>query len=83
VTLTLAPSRDALGSEKWIDLAHTEWVEQEEDRLIQIQGLIQKYSNDKHRMGTDEIILWLKRRAQEAKQRMADSNNTDSPREEL
>ena len=62
-------------------------MEQDDDRLIQIQGLIQKYSNDKHRMGTDEIILWLERRAVEARQRLAADSSSDaddeSPRQEL
>ena len=41
-----------------IDLAFTTWSEGENELLVQIEGLIQKYSQMQHQ----EIVAWLRRK---------------------
>lgn len=46
VFVSLTPASDDTLSSKWIDVAYIVWEEDLSNRLIQLEGLIQKYSKD-------------------------------------
>ena len=54
----MIPARDSIGSDMWIELAITEWAEDDNEQIMQIEGLIQKYSQSK----SNEIVAWLHRK---------------------
>lgn len=51
--------KDTHGADEWIDVAYTDWAEDNDQKLLQIEGLIKKY-NDSDRK---EIVSWLQRQA--------------------
>ena len=64
------PAPDSSVADRWIDLAFTQWSESDEDRLLQLEGLSQKYSQPQHQQHqvsqqSNEIVAWLQRRMDE------------------
>lgn len=57
VTAEIVPAVDAQHAERWIELAYTEWADDDEERLMQLAGLSQKYSQ----LQASEIVQWLQR----------------------
>jgi len=58
-TITLTPSTDNTLTDTWIELAFTEWVQgSDDDALIQLEGLIQKFEQN----NSFEVVTWLKKR---------------------
>ena len=57
-TLELIPSRNSNGSDLWIELAITEWADDHHEQIMQIEGLIQRYSQS----NSIEIVAWLNRK---------------------
>lgn len=57
-TLEIIPSRNSNGSDLWIELAITEWAEDAKELIMQIEGLIQRYSQSE----SFEIVAWLNRK---------------------
>lgn len=58
VTATLSAGSGTAVMDDWIDLAFTQWAENDDELLIQIEGLAQKYSHSKH----TEVVDWLRRK---------------------
>lgn len=58
VSVEVIPSKDSLVADSWIDLSFTAWSEVESDLMVQLEGLIQKYSQLQHQ----EIVAWLRRK---------------------
>ena len=71
VTVTLTPSTDTVGSTNWIDLAFASWQEEDDQRLSQYEGLVQKY------ISSSDIVAWLRRRIDEIKSHKFKSITTD------
>jgi len=71
VTVTLTPSSDTVGSTNWINLAFASWQEEEDERLSQYEGLVQKY------ISSNDIVAWLRRRVDEIRSRKFKSITTD------
>jgi hypothetical protein len=61
VVAEVTPSRSSQGFDNWLELAYTEWSEDENDHLRQLQGFLQKFQEGEHW----DIVAWLKRRIQE------------------
>eukprot|EP00607_Mallomonas_marina_P004376 CAMPEP_0182434478 /NCGR_PEP_ID=MMETSP1167-20130531/69991_1 /TAXON_ID=2988 /ORGANISM="Mallomonas Sp, Strain CCMP3275" /LENGTH=255 /DNA_ID=CAMNT_0024624401 /DNA_START=360 /DNA_END=1124 /DNA_ORIENTATION=+ len=53
IIVTLIPSDNSIISDNWIDLAFTEWANNDDDLLTQIEGLIQKYT---HKHPSNDVI---------------------------
>jgi hypothetical protein len=72
LTVEVMPARDKAGSEAWIELAFTEWQEEEEQLVLQLEGLIKKHEQaqqhvtssgaSKDATSTGEIVAWLHRK---------------------
>ena len=73
VTLSLVAGSDSSASDRWIEVAFTEWAEGDEERLLQIQGLIQKHVQ----AGNVEIAAWLKRRSDGIERKKTSKRPTD------
>ncbi len=55
------PSMDDSGLENWLQIAYTEWNQDDRSRLMQLQGLLSKFQEtDNH-----DIVRWLQRRINE------------------
>jgi len=61
LSLSLSFAPDATGADRWIELAFTEWAEDEQEKLIQLEGLSKKFAQSSN----PEIVSWLKRRSDE------------------
>lgn len=59
--MEVIPAKDSRGADLWIDLAFTEWSADDDSKLMQLEGLVQKYSQ----LESGEIVAWLKRRMDE------------------
>jgi hypothetical protein len=59
----ITPSRDNAAFERWTEVAYTTWVEDTDGMLLQLQTLIQKFAD----LGSPEIVSWLKRKVDRAK----------------
>ena len=73
VTATIVPDPDSTRSDRWIDVAYTEWEEDEKERLMQLEGLAQRYSQ----LDNPEIVQWLRRRSDEIKNKGRKNIATD------
>eukprot|EP01038_Epipyxis_sp_PR26KG_P008518 gene8518-11515_t len=73
LTASLIPAKDTIGSDEWINVSITQWNEEESDKIAQLEGLVQKYSQNNH----NEIVSWLRRRINELSKRKFKSVETD------
>lgn len=71
VTALLEPHTNSQLADRWIDLAYTQWTEDEKDQLTQLEGLTQTYTGNK------EIIAWLRRKSDEIKAKQFKAIDTD------
>jgi hypothetical protein len=58
IVIEFFPSKSSDGFDNWLEVAFTEWSEDEKDRLLQLQGLIPKYQETENH----DIVSWLNRR---------------------
>eukprot|EP01034_Spumella_vulgaris_P022410 gene22410-28534_t len=59
-------ARDSSVADAWIDLSMTQWNEIESERLLQLEGLVQKHSSGSGAGSASiEIVPWLQRRVEE------------------
>lgn len=70
ITATVSSSYALNGFSDWIEIALTEWEEEEENKLLQIEGLKLKFSNYKSKemneelVEKDDLMAWLERKRQ-------------------
>lgn len=64
------PSRTTDGFDNWVDISSMDWVENPSDRILQMKGLIQKYSDTENL----EIVEWLERRIRQIEQSLTKSD---------
>jgi hypothetical protein len=62
LSVDITPAADDIMSETWIDVAYTQWEEDDKARLMQVEGLLQKYANLEGNAVSNELTLWLQRR---------------------
>lgn len=72
VTVTLHPEQDSTGADIWIDLAHTEWAEDDEDKASQLEGMLEKY-----RTSGADVTAWLKRQLENIRSATVKTIDTD------
>jgi len=77
VTLSLVAGSDSSAADRWIELAFTEWAEGDDERLLQIEGLIQKHIQ----AGNVEMVSWLQRKAAQLESKKSGKNKI--PTDEL
>lgn len=58
VIAKLHPAVDATKADAWIDAAYVEWEEAHADKLMQLEGLVQKFAQG----GYVDIVAWLRRK---------------------
>jgi hypothetical protein len=80
VTVEVIPARDSAGADAWIELAYTEWSKEKAALVLQLEGLIQKYTHLQQKGATwgGEIIAWLNRRLKAAAEGGKKSIDTDA-----
>jgi hypothetical protein len=61
IAVDMIPSFTSHGFDNWLEIAYTEWSENDSDRLLQLQGLLAKF----HEKESHDIVAWLNRRIQE------------------
>jgi hypothetical protein len=61
VRIELIPAADSSGLDHWLEVAYTEWAEEPKERLMQLQGLRQKFQETE----SHDIVSWLQRRTNE------------------
>lgn len=72
--LSLSATGDV--AEMWIELAYTMWEEEDKARLMQLEGLIQKFSTTD--VVSNEIVLWLQRKRDELANNYRKNMDTDA-----
>ncbi len=72
--LSLSTTNDV--ADMWIELAYTVWEEEDKARLMQVEGLIQKFSTTD--IVSNEIALWLQRRRDELANNYRKNMDTDA-----
>jgi hypothetical protein len=80
VTVEVLPARDSSGADAWIELAFTDWSKEKEQLVMQLDGLIQKYTTlqQKGAAWGGEIIAWLNRRLKATVEGNKKSIDTDA-----
>mmetsp|Transcript_122132 Transcript_122132/g.239788 ORF Transcript_122132/g.239788 Transcript_122132/m.239788 type:complete len:136 (-) Transcript_122132:725-1132(-) len=80
VTIEVLPARDAAGADAWIELAFSEWSQDKEQLIMQLEGMIQKYTllQQKGAAWGGEIIAWLNRRLKVTTEGNKKSIDTDA-----
>lgn len=59
--IELFPAPDTRGFDNWLEVAYMNWAEDGTDKVMQLQGMIQKFQDTENR----DIVSWLQRRLQE------------------
>lgn len=72
-TVEVLPGSDSSGFERWLEIAYTTWSEDPEERVMQLQGLVQKFQETENH----DIVSWLQRRIQEIDHEAKKSIDTD------
>ena len=72
--LSLSTTNDV--ADMWIELAYTVWEDEDKARLMQVEGLIQKFSTTD--IVSNEIALWLQRRRDELANNYRKNMDTDA-----
>jgi hypothetical protein len=67
------PSLDDSGLENWLQIAYTEWNEDDKSRHMQLQGLLSKFQETENH----DIVSWLQRRIYEIEYGRKKSIDTD------
>jgi hypothetical protein len=52
------PAEDTSGFDHWLEVAYTTWAADATEKVLQLQGLIQKYQDTENK----DIVQWLRRR---------------------
>lgn len=80
VTIEVLPASDSAGADAWIELAFTEWSGAKDQLVIQLEGLIQKYTalQKKGASWGGEITAWLKRKLKATQEDGKKSIDTDA-----
>lgn len=61
VVVEFTPKIGSDGFDHWLEISNIEWAEDTTDRLLQLQGFIQKFQQTENH----DIVSWLNRRIQE------------------
>lgn len=67
------PATDNKGFDNWLEVAYTQWVEDPKDRVLQLQGMLQKFQDTVNH----DIVGWLQRRINEIEFPSRKSIDTD------
>jgi len=68
--LTLTPSSDSSGHDDWIDVAYMQWEEADDNRLLQLEGLMNKYSK-----ASTDIVDWFDRVSKRIQEKLSGGSN--------
>jgi hypothetical protein len=75
ITATVSSSYALNGFSDWIEIALTEWEEEDENKLLQIEGLKLRFSHSKNKekkeeeVERDDLMAWLERKRREVAQK--------------